>query len=370
MKGCPLSLHSPIYQATTMFVLKMINARNALFLFPAAILFAGMAGCGKDKDIPDVSNISVNVELKRFDQDLFTLDTNDMAHDLARLEEDYGEFGDIFFRRILGSKDSTIAPEGHEAYVRGFITYPGIRHLYDTCQVVFQNLDNLKNDFEQAFQFYKYYFPLEPLSGEVVTYISEYSIGGFLYGDNSIGVGLDFYLGEGYPYQQYNPSNPNFSQYLTHSFNKDHIVDKSMKLLVKDMNGPSPGNRLLDYMIHNGKELYILDQLLPYAPDSVKLEYSQQQVDWCHENETNIWAYLVSEDLLYSTAWKDFRKLVEYSPNSPGMPDEAPGRTANWLGWQIVKAYMKRHPGTALEDLIALKDAQAIMDGSKYKPRR
>ncbi|MFQ5447121.1 MAG: hypothetical protein ACE5FF_09305 [Saprospiraceae bacterium] len=100
------------------------------------------------------------------------------------------------------------------------------------------------------------------------------------------------------------------------------------------------------------------------------MEYSQPQVDWCNQNEENIWAYLISEDLLYSTAWNDFRKLVEYSPNSPGMPKEAPGRTANWLGWQIVKAYMKRHPGTSLEDLIALKDAQAIMDGSKYKPRR
>ncbi|MFQ5447122.1 MAG: hypothetical protein ACE5FF_09310 [Saprospiraceae bacterium] len=234
-----------------MTVIKMINARNALFLLPAAILFAGMAGCGKGKDIPDVSNIGVQVEIKRFEQDLFALDTNDIAPELAKLEADYGEFSDIFFSQILGSKDSTVAPEGHEAYVRGFITHPGVRHLYDTCQAVFPNLDGLKKDFQQAFQFYKYYFPLQPLSGEVVTYISEYSIGGFLYGDNSIGVGLDFYLGKNYPYQQYNPANPNFSQYLIRSFNKDHIVQKSMKLLVQDLNGPPPGNRLLGYMIHN-----------------------------------------------------------------------------------------------------------------------
>jgi len=353
-----------------MSTIKMINVRNALFLLPAAILLACLAGCGKGKDIPDVSNITIPVEMKRFERDLFSLDTNNMAAGLANLETDYGEFGDLFFRKILGSKDSTVAPEGHEAFVRGFITYPAVRHLYDTCQVVFPNLDGLKKDFGQAFQFYKYYFPLQPLSGEVVTYISEYSIGGFLYDGNSIGVGLDFNLGEKYPYQQYNPTNPNFSQYLTSSFNKDHIVQKSMKLLVQDLNGPPSGNRLLDFMIHNGKELYILDHLLPYAPDSVKLEYSQPQVDWCNENEANIWAYLVSENLLYSTAWKDFRKLVEYSPNSPGMPDEAPGRTANWLGWQIVKAYMEKHPGISFEELIALKDSQAIMDGSKYKPRR
>ena len=211
---------------------------------------------------------------------------------------------------------------------------------------------------------------MQPLSGEVVTYISEYTIGGFLYGDNSIGVGLDFYLGEGYPYQLYNPANPNFSSYLTRTFNKDHLVMKSIKLLVQDLNGSPKGNKLMDYMIHNGKELYLLDHLLPYAADSVKLEFSQKQVDWCEENEANIWAYFISEDLIYSPERNKFRKYIDYSPNSPGMPDGAPGRTANWLGWQIVKAYMRRKPETTLEELIEIKDAQVIMDGSKYKPGR
>ncbi len=347
-----------------------MNTKNSLFLL--FIISFSFLTCQRDKgkDIPDVSDITATVDLRRFDQALFSLDTNDVSTGLAQLEKEYGEFGQLFFSQILGSKDARIAPEGHAEYVRGFLTHPGVRKLYDTTQVVFPDLKYLEKDFEQAFKFFKYHFPLQPLSGEVVAYISEYTIGSFLYGDNSIGVGLDFYLGENYPYQQYNPNNPNFSQYLTRSFNKDHIVMKSIKLLVQDMLGGSNGNRLLDYMIHNGKELYLLSKLLPYAPDSVILEYSQPQVDWVNENEQNIWAYLISEDLLYSTELGKFRKYIEYSPNSPGMPDEAPGRTANWLGWQIVKAYMKRNPGMSLQQLIELRDAQVIMDGSRYKPKR
>ncbi|MEO1259345.1 MAG: hypothetical protein AAFZ15_11140 [Bacteroidota bacterium] len=342
---------------------------------PAFLLFVisiSLCACESDKgkDIPDVSDINVSVDLKRFDRALFSIDTNNVLADLAQLELDYGEFAAIYFGQILGSKDTRIAPDGHEAYVKGFVAHPGARQLYDTTQAICPDLSGVKQELEQAFRFFKYYFPEQPLSGEVVTYISEYTVGGFLYGENSIGVGLDFYLGATYPYQQFIPANPNFSAYLTRTFNKDHIAMKSVKLLVQDLLGSARGNKLLDYMVHNGKELYLLDQLLPNLPDSVKLEYSQPQVDWVNENEANIWAYLISEDLIYSSELGEFRKYIEYSPNSPGMPDEAPGRTANWLGWQIVKAYMDRYPETSLQELINLRDAQELMDRSRYKPKR
>lgn len=347
-----------------------MNVRNSLFLLFALLLCVTACECGKGKDIPNVSGIPVEVKLQRFEQGLFGLDTNNMAASLEKLEADYPDFAPIFFDQVLGSTDSTIAPEGHLRYVQGFVTHPAVRKLYDTCQIVYPDLKWLEKDFEQAFQFYKHYFPTQPLSGEVVTYLSEYTVGGFLYGENSIGIGLDFYLGEAYPYLTYNPSNPNFSAYLTRTFNRDHIVAKSMRMLVQDLLGPAKGSRMIDYMIHNGKELYVLDQLLPYSPDSVKFEFSQAQVEWCEENEANIWAYFFSENLLYSTDFGTFRKFVEYSPNSPGMPKEAPGRTANWLGLQIVKAFMEKNPKTSLEQLMAITDAQFIMDKSKYKPAK
>jgi hypothetical protein len=50
------------------------------------------------------------------------------------------------------------------------------------------------------------------------------------------------------------------------------------------------------------------------------------------------------------------------------MPKAAPGRTANWLGWQMVKSYMKRFPETTFEELINMQDSQALMDQSRYKP--
>lgn len=139
---------------------------------------------------------------------------------------------------------------------------------------------------------------------------------------------------------------------------------------MQDILGAPGGMRLLDLMVHNGKNLYVLDKLLPDTPDSIKLEITAQQTQWLSDNEKEMWSYFLKENLFYSNNLQDIRKYVEYSPNSPGMPTEAPGRTANWLGWQIVKAYMTRYPETTMQELIALKDAQALLDQSKYKPKR
>lgn len=52
------------------------------------------------------------------------------------------------------------------------------------------------------------------------------------------------------------------------------------------------------------------------------------------------------------------------------MPAEAPGRTGSWLGWQIINSYMAKHPETSLPELLRLKDSQALLNQSGYKPPR
>jgi len=52
------------------------------------------------------------------------------------------------------------------------------------------------------------------------------------------------------------------------------------------------------------------------------------------------------------------------------LTEESPGEVGNWMGWQIVKSYMNRHPETTLQELVALDDMQEILSKSRYKPRR
>ena len=335
------------------------NFRFFLFLIICSCGFC-LSSCFEDKNkhIPDVSNIKTDLKFRHFENDLFSIDTTNSLAGMQQLDSLYPNF----FRNIYLSK---IIPALQNPQIFDlFIKTPQIRQLYDTTQIVLEDLTPYKNDLDQAFRFYKYHFPEEAIP-EILTFISEYSLGNFV-ADGMVGVGLDFFLGSNYP--RYNPSF--FPAYIRRSMNKEHLVSKTMEAVAGDLVGEIEGDRLLDYMIHNGRKYYVLDLLLPHTADSLLLQYSGTQMKWLEDNELQIWSHFIGEDLLYSTRYKDIRKLVDYSPNAPGMPPEAPGRTANWVGWKIVEAYMDRHPEVTPAELLKIKDSQKILDGSKYKPRR
>lgn len=327
--------------------------------------------CGKDNPsgAPDVSGIPIEIKWKRFEQALFAIDTNKAGEGLALLEQEYPVFSNIFFQHVVRSKDPQIAPEGHEAYMEGFLKHPGVRKLFHNVDSLFHDMEEQEIILKKSLQYLHYYFPDIEVR-EITTFLSEYAIGNFIYDDNALAIGLDFYLGADYPYQAINPGNSNFSDYLVRTFNKDHLAVKTLKPIVQEILGPPSGNRLLDLMVHNGKELYILNLLMPEANDSVVLEMKPEQIRWLEDNEQQIWAFLLTKNLIYNSSWSEIRKLVEYSPGSPGMPPQAPGRSANWVGMKIVEAYRQKNPTVSLQDLIAEKDAQKILDDARYKPGR
>lgn len=340
-------------------------------LFTLFMSSALLWGCQSEEQefIPDVSEIESQVDIRRFDQALFQLDTNNTAAGLEKLAETYPQLSEIYFSRILRATDPRLAPNGPAPYVKGFLQHKPVRNLYDSVQAHYPELSGVETELEQAFRYYQHYFPNEPVP-TVSTLITEYAVAAFVYGENDLGISLDYFLGSSYPYQKLNPKDPAFSAYLTRTFNREHLTSKAIQTLINGLVPPPRQQRLLDLMVHNGKKLYILDKLLPYAPDSIKLEVTGPQVDWLEDNELEMWAFLIKEELLYSTDNRKIRKLVDYSPHSPGMPDEAPGRTANWVGWQVVRAYMRKHPEATMAELIALEDAQALLDASRYKPGR
>ena len=317
----------------------------------------------KDKQKPDISKINISTKIQRFDQDLLTFDTNNVTKSFEILKNKYSTgFLDIFIHKILLDEQNPRTSD--EKVIEGFAKFPGVRKILDTCQIVFGDAADLERDFSKSFKYYKYYFPQKP-TPQVISFVSEYGLGAFTYGDSTLAVGLDFFLGENYaPYEAI------FPNYIRRSLNKQHLVSKSIEAIANDLVGQPAGNRLLDIMMRNGKAMYVKDLFLPDTPDSIKLEYSGQQVKWCLENEKNIWDYFMSENLLYSVKMDDIGKLVGPSPNAPGMPADAPGRTANWIGLQIIKSFMRQNPSVSLAQLLPIRDAQSLLDRSKYKPKR
>ena len=154
---------------------------------------------------------------------------------------------------------------------------------------------------------------------------------------------------------------------------KEHLIAKAVEAVASNVVGEVKGNRLLDYMVNNGKVLYLKSLLLPSTPDTVLLEWTTNQLNWMENNynERELWTQIIKRELLYSTRKSEFDKLIGASPKgATWMPKESPGKSANWIGWQIVKAYMQRNPETTVAELMAIEEAQKVLDGSKYRPER
>jgi hypothetical protein len=330
-----------------------------------------LTACGDDgPPVPDVSQIDAPLQIVRFDEALFSVDTNDFRKEVLRLQDEYPDFMALYGENLMRVGPLDDPTPAQLDFLRGFVTAPAYRYTYDTTQLVYPTLEEEKAELQQVIRYFKYYFPDRPAPQRLTAFHAAFNYGAIIFGENELGVGLEYYLGSDFPYQRMDPTAPVFSDYLVRTYNRDHLVADLARVLVDDLAGQPPGSRLLDIMIHNGKKRYILDRLLPYTADTVKSEVRTAQWEWLVDNEYELYTFLKAEDLLYSSRYQDFRKLVEPSPTgAPVIPQEAPGEAANYLGFRMVEAYMRRHPELTMEDLLLRQDAQVILKESRYRPR-
>jgi len=127
-------------------------------------------------------------------------------------------------------------------------------------------------------------------------------------------------------------------------------------------------NNLLSNMVYQGKLLYFTEAMNPNLPDSIIIGYTSQQLNWCKQNEANMWAYLAEKRLLYNSERLELRKYIGDGPFTNTFSHESPGRTGVWLGWQIVRSYMNKNHSTSLNDLMEMNNAQEILNNSAYFP--
>ena len=127
---------------------------------------------------------------------------------------------------------------------------------------------------------------------------------------------------------------------------------------------------MLQAMISQGRIWHMLNKLLPETSDTLLSGYSATQLDWCNQNESQIWSFFIQQKLLYS---KDPNMLLKYigeGPTTNGFPKESPGNIGQFIGYRIVQAYMNLNSKVTLQQLMEEKDFDKIFRDSKYKPRR
>lgn len=330
-----------------------MNVRsNILFLIFACLLTA--IACTSE---------SIPVKIDRFDRDFFSLDTNNIQLGLEQLVVKYPEMLPLFTVNLL--HDQTNPNETPIEAAHKFLTAQPIRALFDTVQAVFPNLSQQEKELGEMFAQYHRLFPHKPVP-RVVAIVSEYTTDAFTYGDSLCGIGLDMFLGP--DFHGYNPEL--FPEFVRRQFRPEYIPVRLAKALAQQQMPEPQGIKLIDQMLYYGKILYLAKEMLPTTPDSMIMGYTRQQMEGSVANESEVWARILTQNLLYSEDVKKYQKLVNPSPNAPVVFQEAPGEIGNWIGWRIIDAYMDRNPNTTIQELLNLTDSQKLLEASRYKPRR
>lgn len=320
---------------------------------------------------PSIENIVLDNSFVRFDQKVDSVRRTGDAQGIEELISKFPGFGKLFFTSIVPIIERDTSELNKEELIQ-FMTDPFVTGLQDTIDLVFGDGEKLEEDCSEALKYFQLYFP-ERKAPNIYFCNSLFNYQSFIFNDgdrDGIGIGLDMFLNKYINYKSLDPTNPAFSDYLTRSFNPDHVAKKVCDMLMEEVAGSSPGVRLLDQMIHNGKKLYTQKLMLPYTSDTIIMEYSLNQYKWCVDNELQLWSFFLDENLFYETSVVVISKYINQSPDAPGMPQEAPGRTANFIGYKIVQKYVEKFPETSIQDLFAHTDSQLFLEESGYRPRR
>ena len=252
------------------------------------------------------------------------------------------------------------------AMLHDFTTDPVVRDIYHTTDSLYHDLGWLEQQLSQALQRagklcpsirYDRFYTL--LTADFDNYQNRVYCN-----DHELAISIDRYAVGAMPQYQYF----GLPSYLLRLSTRDHILPDCMAAIARaQILLPEGEMTLLDYAIAEGKTLYFLEQTLPHTPDTLRLRYSKEQLDWMRQNTENVWSWLIQNRMLYSTDLATLRNLTDDAPKTNAFGEGSAPRTAGYIGLQIVRAYMKKSH-TSMQELFEDTDSQKILNQSAWRP--
>ncbi|AUC74190.1 gliding motility lipoprotein GldB [Olleya sp. Bg11-27] len=311
-------------------------------------VFFLLFSCKDDNKMMDeISKIDINVNIERFDI-AFAEATPD---DLPQLQNTFPfmfprQYDDAFW--VAKMKD-TLQLQLNEETLKKFPV-----------------LETETKEIKQLFQALKYNFPTFK-TPRVITTTSDVDYRNKVIVTDTIAiVELDTYLGKDHFFYE------GLQSYIVANMRSEQIVVDLANAYAKKYVLNTKRKNLLEEMIYFGKLLYVKDKIIPFKTDAEKIGYTPEQLDWVIANQEQMWQYFIDKEVLYSTDSKLPNRFINDAPFSKfylaEIDNESPGKVGQFVGWQIVTAFMENNDAT-LADLMNTP-AQTIFNKAKYKPRQ
>lgn len=330
--------------------------KTAFYLLILAFVFAG---CKQNKWDVDISNIELQTQVKRFDKTIFEIDYDSVWKSVPLIEAAYANFFTLYNQAVINIGGTNQVDYADKLVY--FLTDPYISEAYKEVKI--NDYSNEFNNVIDGFKRYKYHFP-EKQTPNIYTHISGFNQS-IVIDSGIVSISLDKYLGADSKFYTMLRT----PMYLRNNMHKQKIPsDVLFAWALTEFAYDDSGDKLSNRMIYYGKIHVLLDAFLPHTPDTLKWGFTDTKLDWCYENERQMWLYLVEKKLLFSSDFKEMKRFIDDGPFTTPFSKQSPSRTGRWLGYQIVNSYLKHNPNISLKELMTNTNYQQILNDSKYKP--
>jgi hypothetical protein len=337
-----------------------------LIILCTTLLVIGCNGCQNDTQRRIELKEKVDVKIQRFDNELFAVKPDQADAELEKLYVKYGPFYLSYARDVLNMppnpQDSLyIAP------MKMLLAYKPMVELHRSVDSMFHDMSAVETDLGNAMGIYKQEFQGAKIPA-FVTFVSEFGYANITY-DQMICIGLDMYMNKRFAdyYRAYE-----FPEFMIRKLSPEYIVPNAVKSLAIQQyeSQSSTDKRFLATMLVEGKVRYFMKALLPDVHDSIIMGYTQQQLQWAQENNSQIWTHMIEKKLLYMNEPSQFMRYFNDGPftSADGVPPESSPMIGTWTGLQIIRKYMDENPSVTLRQLMEEKDFGKILKLSKYRP--
>lgn len=325
--------------------------KNVLILFLFTI---GLISCSEPNLIIDTTSTQAYLDFRHYEQDLFNLNTKNLGAELDKIAPKYPVF-------INGDYKHPTKLVQLNNYLNNDLNIK----LYNDWNKNIGSYKEISKSLNKAFSHFKHYYPKDSLP-QVYTYISGINYEEpIVVNEKEILIGIDLFYGANY--EAYNQLQ--IPQYISKNFDDIYLSPTVMRAYGKKKFGKYLyGETLLDNMIALGKLEYFVETMMPSTMDSIRFQFTTNQMIWCYSHEKSFWKHLTMKQYLFSKDYHTYKKFLQHGPFVSSMERESPGRAGIFIGYKIVKDYMNKNPEVSLQDLMINTDFTAIFKASKYNP--
>lgn len=321
------------------------------------VLMGLLAACNSTKkseaQLGNEALPTVNISIERLEQRLFACKT---PADIKSLLDSNATLRQVYFPAQAFGSTEALAND-----LARLTNDKNLREFYEQGQQMYGNLSEIQTALAGALAHVKAYNPKAKVP-RIYTMFTGFMGNDLFVSDSLIVIGLEYFMGAKAKYR------PQVYDYQLRRYQQPYIVPQIMVLYAAQYNETNYADQtLLAEMLYFGKSFEFAKQMMPTAADSLILPYSTVQLTETAQAQDLVWAHFIDNQLLYKTDHFTKGKYSGESPSTPVIGPRCPGGIGRWLGWRIVRKYLQQNPDVGLKALMQNKNAQQILEQSKYR---